>query len=349
MLAIHSPDHRLHHPAHEVQFGVPLPAYEIPARADAILEALRADGGFTLTDPTDHGEAPITAVHDPAMVRFLESFWEEWQAAGHAATEAFPDSILHPAIREGMGPVRQPASPLGRLGYWCFETMTPVVQGSYRAARAAVDVALTAADAVLDGETMAYGLCRPPGHHAPRSGFGGYCFFNNAAVAAQSIVERTGEPVAILDLDYHHGNGTQQIFYRRSDVLYVSLHGDPDRAYPYFAGFPEETGAGDGQGTTMNLPLRAGCTDDEYLAALELGLEAIESIGGSTLLVSLGMDTFGQDPICDFALTTPVYGEIGHRVARSGRRLVILQEGGYFIPALGENVVTWLRGAEGRA
>jgi acetoin utilization deacetylase AcuC-like enzyme len=345
--AVHSPTHRSHDPQHEVQFGIPLPAFEVPARADAILAALTADGTFDVTEPTHHGEDPIAAVHDPAMIRFLERFWDEWRAAGYTATEAFPDSILHPAIREGMGPVREPASPLGRLGYWCFETMTGVVSGSYTAARAAVDVALTAADLVLEGDRVAYGLCRPPGHHSPRSGFGGYCLFNNAAVAAQHVVDQTGEPVAVLDLDYHHGNGTQQIFYARPDVLYVSLHGDPDRAYPYFAGYAEEVGAGLGEGTTLNVPLRKGCTDEEYLTALGGGLEAVQAFGGTTLIVSLGLDTYGQDPICDFALTTPVYAEIGRRVAATGRSLVILQEGGYFLPKLGENVVTWLRGAEG--
>src|SRR5437588_6640697 len=243
---VYSPAHRLHDPVDEVQGGVRMPTVETPARADAILGALQAYGEFDVVGPTEHGTDPIRAVHDPAMVRFLESFWSSWRAAGSRESIAFPDSFLHPAIREGMGAVREPASPLGRLGYWCFETMTGVVAGSYQAARAAVDVALTAMDLLLGGEPMVYGLCRPPGHHSPRAGFGGYCFFNNAAVAAQQVRESTGEPVAILDLDYHHGNGTQQIFYERGDVLYVSVHGDPDRAYPYFAGFAEETGAGGG-------------------------------------------------------------------------------------------------------
>jgi acetoin utilization deacetylase AcuC-like enzyme len=338
--------HRLHDPEHEVQFGIPRPMHEIPARAESIRAALLADGGFELCLSGDHGEAPIAAVHDPAMIRFLESFWSEWRAAGYVASEAFPDLVLHPAIREGMGPAAEPTHPLARLGYWCFETMTGIVPGTYRAARSAVDVALTAADLLLEGERAVYGLCRPPGHHSPRAAFGGYCFFNNAAIAAQYVTQATGEPIAILDLDYHHGNGTQQIFYARGDVLYVSLHGHPSRAYPYLAGFDDEAGAGDGEGTTLNIPLRAGCADEEYLEALERGLERIGAFGGSTLVVSLGMDTYAQDPICDFALTTPVYAEIGRRVAATGRRLLILQEGGYFIPKLGENVVTWLHGAE---
>jgi hypothetical protein len=168
------------------------------------------------------------------------------------------------------------------------------------------------------------------------------------AGVAEELVRRTGEPVAILDVDYHHGNGTQQIFYARGDVLYVSLHGDPDRAYPYFAGFEDEIGSGPGEGTTMNLPLPAGTADEAYLEALERALEAIAGFGGSVVVVSLGFDTYGQDPIADFALTTPVYHEVGRQVAALGRRLVILQEGGYFVPHLGENARAWLRGVEGR-
>jgi acetoin utilization deacetylase AcuC-like enzyme len=350
MKAVHSPLHRLHAPPDEIEAGVRQPTVETPARAESILSALERAWDFELiSEAPDHGDAPITAVHDPAMLAFLRDFWGEWLAAGRQEPVAFPDSFLHTAVREGMGPVREPADPLGRLGYWCFETMTGVVEGTYTAARSAVDVALTAADLVLEGEPAAYGLCRPPGHHSPRAAFGGYCLFNNAAIAAQYLVERTGEPVAILDVDYHHGNGTQQIFYGRGDVLYVSLHGDPDRAYPYFAGYATESGAGEGDGANLNIPLRAGCTDDEYLAAIDGALEAIEAFGAGLAVISLGLDTYVDDPICDLALTTPVYGEIGRRVAAAGRGLVILQEGGYFVPKLGENVVAWLRGVASAA
>jgi acetoin utilization deacetylase AcuC-like enzyme len=213
---------------------------------------------------------------------------------------------------------------------------------------AAVDVALTTMDIVLGGSTTAYGLCRPPGHHAARSMYGGYCFFNNAAIVAHAIATSTGERVAILDVDYHHGNGTQQIFWRRGDVRYVSIHADPARAYPYFLGHAEETGEGDGAGENRNIPLGAGATDADYLEATDRAIEAIGGAPGSIVVVSLGFDTYGLDPIGDFALTTPVYHEVGRRVAALGRRLVILQEGGYHRPSLGENARAWLRGAEGR-
>ncbi len=347
MKVVYTPAHLLHNPDTEVQFGIPLPMYEVPQRAEAIRRALEADGGFELVAPTEHGVAPVQAVHDPAMVRYLEQAWRDWRTA-YTTPQAIPDTVLHPALREGMGPAPEPRGPLARLGYWCFETMNPIVPGTYQAARWAVDVALTAADLVVEGERAAYGLCRPPGHHAPRAAFGGYCFFNNAAIVAEDLVRRTGEPVAVLDVDYHHGNGTQQIFYARADVLYVSLHGHPDRAYPYFAGFEDETGAGAGEGANLNLPLPAGCTDGQYLEALDRALDRIAAHGGSLVVVSLGFDTYGQDPIADFALTTPTYHEVGRRVAALGRRLVILQEGGYFLPHLGANAVNWLRGAEGR-
>ena len=177
---------------------------------------------------------------------------------------------------------------------------------------------------------------------------GGYCFFNNAAIAAEAIVRSTGGRVAILDVDYHHGNGTQQIFWRRGDVHYVSLHADPERQYPFFLGRADEIGEGEGAGANLNLPLPAGTDDASFLTALDRGLEAIADTPGDVVVVSLGFDTYGHDPIGDFALTTAVYHECGRRVAALGRRLVILQEGGYHRPSLGANARAWLRGAEGR-
>jgi acetoin utilization deacetylase AcuC-like enzyme len=224
--------------------------------------------------------------------------------------------------------------------------MTPLVVGSYEAALGAVDVALTAADLLLAGDTAVYGLARPPGHHCPRSAFGGYGLLNYSAAATAYLADWVGR-VAVLDLDYHHGNGTQQIFYQRADVLYVSLHADPDRAYPYFIGWPDEVGAGTGEGFNLNLPLPPGCTNDGYLASLQTALERISGHNATVLVVSLGLDTYGQDPIADFALSTDVYAEVGRRVAGLGVPTLVLQEGGYFVPKLGENARTWLRGLLG--
>jgi len=354
MQAVYTPAHLAHDITVETFMGVPIPANEVAERAEKIRMALEADGGFDFLGPSEHGEDPITAVHDPGLVRFLEVAWSELrrQALGRPFLTA--DTYPNRNMFEGMSPeavaalVREPQQAAGRAGYWGLDSAAPLVAGTYGAARAAVDVALTTVDLVLGGARAAYGLCRPPGHHSARSMYGGYCFFNNAAIAAEAIVRATGERVAILDVDYHHGNGTQQIFWNRGDVRYVSIHADPDRAYPYFLGRADEVGEGAGRGENLNIPLRGGATNEDYLAAADRALEAILEAPGSVIVVSLGFDTYGLDPIGDFALTTEVYHEVGRRTAATGRRLVVLQEGGYHRPSLGENARAWLRGAEGR-
>ena len=354
MQVVYTPRHLAHDIDTETFMGVGVPANEVAERGERIRAALSADGGFEFVEPTDHGEDPITAVHDPAMVRFLEVAWSEVRA--QAIPRAFLSADTYPnvAMFEGMSAegrdrlVREPAHVGGRAGFWGLDSAAPLVAGTYDAARGAVDVALSTVDRVLAGEQVAYGLCRPPGHHAARSMYGGYCFFNNAAIAAHAITSATGERVAILDVDYHHGNGSQQIFWRRGDVRYVSIHADPERAYPYFLGRADETGEGDGAGENLNIPLGAGATNEDYLAATDRAIEAIGAAPGSIVVVSLGFDTYGLDPIGDFALTTDVYHEVGRRVAGLGRRLVVLQEGGYHRPSLGENARAWLRGAAGR-
>ena len=354
MQVVYSPVHLAHDVVFETYMGVAVPANEVAERAERIRVALEADGGFTLTGPTDHGEAPITAVHDPRLVRFLEVAWSEVRRQGIPRAFLSADTYPNRSMFEGMSDeavaalVREPEFVGGRAGFWGLDSAAPLVAGTYVAARSAVDVALTAVDLVLGGDRAAYGLCRPPGHHAARSMYGGYCFFNNAAIAAHAITQATGERVAIIDVDFHHGNGSQQIFWRRGDVRYVSIHADPERQYPYFLGRADEIGEGDGVGENLNIPLRAGATNEDYLAATDRALEAILAVPGSMIVVSLGFDTYGLDPIGDFALTTDVYHEVGRRVAATGRRLVVLQEGGYHRPSLGENARAWLRGAEGR-
>ena len=353
MRVVYSDQHLRHDISHETVLGEEIPAHEVAERAERIREALEADGGFELVAPTEHGLNPILAVHDEGLVRFLATCWGEVRGQGIERQALIPDTWPNPAMFDGMGPeataeLRASVAIAGRAGWYGLDSSTPFVEGTYPAARAAVDVALTAVDLVLGGERTAYGLCRPPGHHAARALYAGYCFFNNAAVAADAVVRATGERVGILDVDFHHGNGTQQIFWRRGDVRYVSLHGDPDRQYPYFLGRATEMGEGDGRGENLNLPLPAGTDDATYLATLDRALEALQAVPGSVIVVSLGFDTFTLDPLGDFALTTEGYHEAGRRVAATGRRLVILQEGGYHRPSLGANAVAWLRGAEGR-
>jgi acetoin utilization deacetylase AcuC-like enzyme len=353
MKAVYTAAHLGHDVVNETYMGMPVPANEVAERAERIRAALVADGGFEVTPPTEHGIDPILAVHDKGLVEFVESAWAELRRQGVPRSFLAADTYPTFHMFEGMSPeavaqLREPRAIGGRTGWWGLDSGNPIVAGTYTAARGAVDVALTTVDLVMGGERVAYGLCRPPGHHAGRSMAGGYCFFNNAAIAAEAIVRQTKEPVAILDVDFHHGNGTQQIFWRRGDVFYVSLHGDPDRQYPFFLGRAEEAGEGPGKGANLNVALPAGTTDDEYLVALQPGLDAIDRTKASVIVVSLGFDTYAQDPIGDFALTTPAYHEIGRRVAALGKSLVILQEGGYYRPALGENARAWLRGAEGR-
>jgi acetoin utilization deacetylase AcuC-like enzyme len=331
----------------EVWAGRVVPATETPARAEAIATALTGDDAFTSGVVTEHGLGPVHRVHDPAMVAWLEGAWAECHGLA-PRREIIPDTVAHPAMT-GPDDLGEPtASPLARVGYWCFDTMTPIVAGTYEAARGAVDIALSALDAVLGGERVAYALCRPPGHHASRSVIGGFCYLNSAAVTAAAMHYAAGAPVAVLDLDFHHGNGTQQIFYDTADVVYASLHADPDRAFPYYTGRSGETGRGAGAGANRNLTLPAGCGDDEYLGVLDTALDLIAAHRPAGLVVSLGLDTYRLDPICDLGLTTGGYQRTGGRVADLGLPTVIVQEGGYHLPSLGINARTWLRGFLGR-
>ncbi|MDQ1426356.1 MAG: hypothetical protein QOD72_3854 [Acidimicrobiaceae bacterium] len=325
-----------------------VPMHESPDRAEAIRAALAADPTFTFTEPSDHGTDAIAAVHDPGLVDFLANVWSRYDAQREpdGPRELITDAFFLPGMVEGMGVGRMPRqSGLGSVGYWIGDTSTPIVEGTYRAARSAVDVALESVDRVLAGdERVVYGLCRPPGHHAAHRLIAGYCFFNNAAIAAHQAVEHTHGKVVVLDVDYHHGNGTQQIFYGRDDVMYVSLHGDPDRAYPYFVGYADETGAGKGAHANLNLPLPLACDDRTFLDRLDEACEAAARFRPEFAVVSLGVDTYREDPLSDLDVTQEIFGASGARVADLGLPMVVLQEGGYFGPQLGENVRLWLRG-----
>ncbi|HEX6474913.1 MAG TPA: histone deacetylase family protein [Candidatus Limnocylindria bacterium] len=336
----------------ELMAGREVPCFEAPERAIEIERALAADGGFTLVEPEAFGADPISAVHDRDLVALVDTVWTDALVAGDidGSRPLIPDTFL---LASYPGPMQLGELPAGahRLGAFCFDTATPIVAGTAAAAHAAVDVALTTAARVVGGERLAYGLCRPPGHHAARGMLGGYCFFNNAAIVAEWLRREAGHArVAILDVDYHHGNGTQQIFWERGDVLYVSLHADPARAYPYYSGFASETGAGDGEGRTLNFPLPAATGLDAYAAALSRGLQAIGSFApDAPLVLSLGFDTFERDPIGDLALRTADYHEIGGMVAAGGLPVVALQEGGYAIDAIGANARAFMRGLRGES
>jgi acetoin utilization deacetylase AcuC-like enzyme len=342
-----------HHLAHdglvELVAGRPVPCYESPERAIVIREALLATGRYALEPPEEHGPDPIAAVHELELIDLVEHVWTDALAAGHDPSRALlPDTFLLRQYAGSMPLDRLSANRRDRLGAYCFDTATPIVAGTAAAAHAAVDIALTAVDRVLEGAPLAYGLCRPPGHHAGRNLIGGYCFFNNAAIVAESLRTRGAERVAILDVDFHHGNGTQQIFWERDDVLYVSLHGDPAGIYPYYSGYATERGELEGEGFTLNLPLPPGTDGDAYLAALDEGLATIRSFDpDAPLVVSLGFDTYHADPICNLDLRTDDYARVGSAIAGLGLSVVALQEGGYAVEALGANAVAFLGGMLG--
>ena len=339
--------HLAHDGLVELLAGREVPCFESPERATAIREALLATGDHALEAPDEHGPDPIAAVHELELIDLVEHVWADAIADGRdPARPLLPDTFLLRGYAGRMDLDQLPGRRHHRLGAYCFDTATPIVAGTAAAARAAVDIALTAADRVLAGAPIAYGLCRPPGHHAGRNLIGGYCFFNNAAIVAQSLVDRGAERVAILDVDFHHGNGTQQIFWERGDVLYVSLHGDPaGGAYPYYSGFGTERGGGAGEGATLNLPLAPGTDGAAYLAALDEALDAVRAFEpDAPLVVSLGFDTYHADPICDLAIRTEDYRVIGGRIAGVGLPAVALQEGGYAVEAIGANAVAFLGG-----
>lgn len=346
MRVVYGPDHSRHAPRLELEKSQFQEPFEHPGRAEIIRATLAADPTFEFAGPQRWGTAPIEAVHDAGLVRFLATAWAEYQAECGPTHDVVPDVFRHPGVRDGMGPGPEPGPVSMRMGWWCYETTTPLTEGTYRAARASADVALTATDAVLRGERAAYGLCRPPGHHAARAVYGGYCFFNNAAVAAQHAVA-AGAKVAVLDVDYHHGNGTQQIFYDRADVMFLSVHADPVRAYPYVTGFADETGTGAGLGHTLNLPLAAGVGDVELLVALGKAAETIDRFGADLVVVSLGLDMYVGDPIADLTVTTDGFHASGRLIRELGRPTAVLQEGGYATDALGRNAAAWLRGLAG--
>jgi acetoin utilization deacetylase AcuC-like enzyme len=335
---VYSAAHRQHRGEFEMHRGERQPCFEKPERADMVLEVLSRRGVGALWAPDTFGLAPIERVHAADYLRFLEGAWDEWHALGRA-DDAMPS--VWPMHGLDAAP---PASFAGRLGWYAFDSGTPLMAGSWAAARLGVDVTLTARERVAAGARAAFALVRPPGHHAGTDFMGGYCFLNNAAVAAQAWLDAGARRVAILDVDYHHGNGTQQIFYERDDVLFASLHGDPRTEYPFYLGHAAETGRGAGAGFNLNLPLPAGTEAPAWFAALETACTRLVDHAPDALIVSLGVDTYIGDPISRFRLDTPDYARLGARLAALGLPTLFVMEGGYAVAAIGENVAGVLMG-----
>jgi len=339
MKTFYSPTHFDHAPKLEFEAGKLSSAVEVPARAERVKMRIEERRIGPVLAPKPFSDDAILKVHDPRLVGFLAHAHEEWLARyGPDAPDAIPSAWPMRGMRSGASSDIE-----SRLGSLVFDTATPVTKGTWAAARAAVDVVLSAAEAVKGGERAAFALTRPPGHHAAADYFGGYCYLNNVAIAAQWCVDAGMRP-AILDVDYHHGNGTQGIFFDRADVFYASIHADPSFAYPHFAGFADERGRGAGEGKSLNLPLPGGSDWQRWSSALAEALNAIEKFGPDMLLVSLGLDTFERDPISDFKLKTVDYLRMGETLAGFGKSTLFVFEGGYDLATLAENTVNVLEG-----
>ncbi|MCB1490506.1 MAG: histone deacetylase family protein [Rhodobiaceae bacterium] len=340
MKAFYHPDQRAHDPKHFLSSGAPQPNPEQPARVDALLGALERLG-VPVDAPGDAGMGPLAAIHTSEYLRFLQTIYTRWQRIAGASAEVIPN--IHPDRRTAT----YPKSAVGQAGYHQADTACPISAETWNSTYWSAQTAVAAADAVLAGERATYALCRPPGHHAFADLAGGFCFLNNTAIAAERCL-KAGKRPAILDVDLHHGNGTQGIFYARGDVLTVSIHADPARFYPFFWGHAHERGEGAGLGANLNLPLERGTGDAGFMTALATGLDRIADFGADVIVVALGLDAHESDPFQGLAVTTPGFARIGAEIAATGLPLVIVQEGGYLSEHLGANLESALTGFSGR-
>jgi acetoin utilization deacetylase AcuC-like enzyme len=342
MKTVYTEDHRHQDGKVELIDGKFLPPFEMPRRAQIVIDRVKDKKLGPIVAPKEFGLDPIRRVHDKGFVEFLRTAWDEWVLA-HGAYDALPLAWHTRGFR------KKPPLPEaidGKLSYYAIDAGTPITAGTWRAVSAAVNVALTGVEMVEAGERAVFSLCRPPGHHAGSDFYGGYCFLNNAAIAAQAFRDRGAKRVAILDVDYHHGNGTQEMFYGRADVLTISIHADPRQEYPFFLGFADETGKGKGEGFHLNLPLRWGSAWDRYEGALQTAMKRIRKYGPEVIVVSLGLDTFKEDPISKFKLDHKDYLRMGEMIAGAGKPTLFIMEGGYAVDALGINTVNVLTGFE---
>lgn len=343
MKTFFSEDHRLHFPQGELHGGELVTPFERPSRIEHVLQRLKVRGFPEVEAPGDCDLDWLASVHDAGYLAFLESAWDEWKAEGFAGeliATSFP-------VRRMPGGGRIPRDIDGKAGYYCLAAETAITGGTWKAALSSCASAQAAQRMVADGARSAFALCRPPGHHAALDLYGGYCFINNAAVAATGFLRDGAHRVAILDIDFHHGNGTQDIFFERDDVFFASLHGHPEDAFPFFIGHADETGSGSGCGLTANYPMRPGTGYSEWQVALGDALKRITAFGADALVVSLGVDAFKDDPISFFTLESADFADCGRRIAAASLPTVFVMEGGYAIEAVGINTVNVLEGFSG--
>lgn len=345
---VYDEQQRAHEPGGEIWVGVRTPGTEVPERAIRVRAALEDAGAPSMAAERAEDELALR-FHDPEMVRWLRDAWSLWEQDGltddPGQDRVVPYLFPHPGL-VGDLPVPVPAAVTARAGRWCFDTMTLIGSGTWDAARCALDAAITAAGtAAIDG--VAYACCRPPGHHATRDAYGGSCYLNNAAAAAGMLRDSLGGPVAILDVDAHHGNGAQSIFWSDPTVATGSVHVDPGAGwFPHFLGFASERGAGDGEGANLNLPLAPGTGDGPWLESVAELCEFAGSAGAGGIVVALGVDAAGGDPESPLEVTAEGYRGAGELLGGLGLPTAIVQEGGYDLDTIGELVVATLEGVE---
>ncbi|MGF7161942.1 acetoin utilization deacetylase AcuC-like enzyme [Rhodoligotrophos appendicifer] len=338
MKIIYSEDHRCHFPQGELSGGELVTPFERPSRVEFVLARLKMRGFSDISGPGAYDASAVARIHDADYIEFLQTAYAEWVAAG------FRGEVIANAWPARRMQWRRPDFIDGKAGYYALAGETAITAGTWQAVQSSAAVALTAQKLVQGSRDAAFALCRPPGHHAPRDMYGGYCFLNNAAIAAQAFLDRGAQRIAILDVDFHHGNGTQDIFYDRGDVLFLSLHGEPKQAYPYFLGYEDERGSGEGEGFNVNYALPRGTEYAQWSAALENACGRIEAYGPDALIISLGVDTFKKDPISFFKLESEDFTRYGARIAALKRPTLFVMEGGYAIDEIGINTVNVLEG-----
>lgn len=350
MQAFYSPEQALHHPSQFMRLGKLVPAPDLPSRAETLADALQ-QAGLAVSAPPDLGRAPLEAVHAPHYLDYLQTAWPRWQAMLASGANAGPEVManLSPYAGVPAGQRRPPCpSPalIPQTGYYLGDLSCPLGPDSWQSILRSAHSAVAAADAVIAGERMAYALCRPSGHHAHWDRASGFCYVNNNACATARLAGHFGR-VAVLDVDAHHGDGTQSIFYARDDVLTVSTHAETSSYFPFYTGYAHERGAGAGEGYNLNLPLAHGSGNAEFLAAVDTGLEAVRAFGPQAVVLALGFDTFKDDPISVLKVDFEAYRAVGQKLRALNLPLVVVQEGGYLVEAIGPGLQAFLEGLHG--
>lgn len=340
-----NPAHHLQHSRGEYNGREILSAFECPARFEAIVTALENLNFGPIMPPDDPWNiGPAHKIHDPKLIDFLQTGYDRWRELHDGMTDDQIGDAVPGTMPAATMQRREPTRVDGALGYWCYDACTPLQPGTWQAVCGSAATAIFAANQLIKNKETVFSLCRPPGHHAGRTYYGGFCFLNNAALAVQQLLDQGMHRVALLDVDYHHGNGSQDIFWNRDDVLFASIHGDPALDYPYFAGFADETGTGAGLGSNLNIPLPFGITWADYQSPLKKALETVQRFKPDALVISFGADTYAHDPIGKFSLETHDFWAMGRMIAEIDLPMLVVMEGGYAINALGQNVRRFLEG-----